>query len=264
MDLRELRGNSSRTFQWALASCLRSFGLVALMAFGQPAFCQQSEPGYGAWRASVKCGSVPVYSRMSTDSTVLKSLKNGDVVAIDLEIVGSDGAWSLVREQGLRIRLGFVRSECLEGEEPASLTSWQGQPTPAIVPSSPDSRTPPSTELPTTGPIIREEIDREVERAVTATLSRIFSANSVDQTTVPASPAFEDEGLFLPFLPFLPFDRTRFRTHNPLFLPGPRLFGIRSGRFLPFAGITPFSPVVSRPAASGFLRPHIGSASRGK
>jgi|SRR5215831_16423132 len=258
MDLRELRGNSSRTFQWALASCLRSFGLVALMAFDQPAFCQQSEAGYGAWRASVKCDSVPVYSRMSTNSTAVKSLKNGDVVAIDLEIVGSDGAWYLVREQGGRATLGYVKSECLEGEEPASLTSWQGQSTPAIVTSSPDSRTPPSTELPTTGPVTREEIDREVERAVTATLSRIFSAGGIDQATLPASPAFEDEGFFLPFLPF---DRTRIRTHSPLFLPGPRLSGIRSGRFLPFAGITP-SSVASRPVASGFLRPHFGSSGR--
>src|SRR5215470_2758489 len=108
---------------------LLSFILISPSALGQ-----QVNPSQAEWRATVKCDSLPVYSHMSTNSRIVKFLKSGSTVTIDLEIVGSDGAWSLVREQGQRVRLGYVQSECLDGERPISHATWQPPP-PAVRPS---------------------------------------------------------------------------------------------------------------------------------
>src|SRR5215813_9055909 len=87
------------------------------------AFGQNADDGKSGWQATISCDSVPVYSRMSIDSSKVKNLSKGESVTLDLEIIGADGAWGIVREPGKKIRLGYIRSECLEWKHPAFVTA---------------------------------------------------------------------------------------------------------------------------------------------
>jgi len=64
-----------------------SLVLGALVTLGRAADAPAST------RASVTAESVPVYSETSSDSTVLKHVSKGDVLAIDYTIVTSEGEW---------------------------------------------------------------------------------------------------------------------------------------------------------------------------
>src|SRR4030095_5879990 len=55
----------------------------------------------------------PVYSANSKRSKVLRSLRRGEKVPPDLEVIDSEGRWRLVRGSG-RGRPGFVREEQIE------------------------------------------------------------------------------------------------------------------------------------------------------
>jgi hypothetical protein len=56
-----------------------------------------------ATNATVMSESLPVYSRMSTSSTVVTSLKKGDKVTVTIEIKGTDLAWCSVRGVGVSL-----------------------------------------------------------------------------------------------------------------------------------------------------------------
>ncbi len=74
-----------------------------------------SEPEQNASTMNVKSDSTPVFQSNSTDSALVKSLNKGDEVRVELEIINSQGAWSLIRDAG---RSGFVPSEMLERKTP--------------------------------------------------------------------------------------------------------------------------------------------------
>jgi len=70
-----------------------------------------SEAEQNASTMNVKSDSTPVFQSNSADSALVKYLKKGDEVRVDLEIIDSQGSWSLIRGEG---RSGFVPSEMLE------------------------------------------------------------------------------------------------------------------------------------------------------
>lgn len=196
------------------------------------AFAQQPEPKPSNWRSTVACDSLVVYSQMSTQSRVVGHLKKGDQVNIDLEIIGSDGSWSIVTEPGKRRRLGHVQSDCLEREQFRPPVGWEAR-------SLPPSERRPMPEL-IQGPGItaqkgptKEEIEREVDRAVALRLNALMSETGTQQTATPAPPWFADGASFL-FVPgfsrpfnFFPHRPTHFpRSLVPHFTPSVQ---IRSG-----------------------------------
>jgi predicted aspartyl protease len=83
--------------------------------------CGAAEASSG--RAVIKSDAVPLHSEMSADSRVLKSLRKGDPVAVDVEIEGPEGAWCGIIEQGQTSVKGYVRCEDLE--RPQQKERWQ-------------------------------------------------------------------------------------------------------------------------------------------
>ncbi len=86
---------------------------AALGALGWPV-----AEGEAASQATVKGDPVAVYAQMSTTSKVLKSLRRGDKVTVDLAITGPHGSWCSISVGGQAIRSGFVLCEFLEEEQP--------------------------------------------------------------------------------------------------------------------------------------------------
>jgi len=59
-------------------------------------------------RAAVKIDSLEVHSKMSGNSKVLKSLKKGDIVKVEVEVEGSGGIWCGIAEGGQSDVTGYV------------------------------------------------------------------------------------------------------------------------------------------------------------
>ena len=72
-------------------------------------------------QAQVKADSAPVYSSNSSRSSIVRVLAKGEKVQTDLEVIDSEGRWSLVRTGDLR-RSGFVRSDSLDRAQIAART----------------------------------------------------------------------------------------------------------------------------------------------
>jgi len=246
MDLPQVHATSSPiSLRLVPLSFLLCLSWLATVAFGQ-----KVDHSDTTWRATVTCQDVPVFSQMSIESMIVKYLRDGDVVTIDLQIVGSDQPWSLVRQEGRRVRLGFVQSDCLEGAEPVSMSKWQSQSPGATVSSIPDSDLR-SREPQAASPLTREEIDQEVERAVTATLSRMLSGAGTDQRAGTADTAFENQQVL-----FVPFPTAG--IWDPFFLRRPGLRFNRFGRFVPLTEIGP-SFTSGHPPPGRFFVPHLGT-----
>ncbi len=107
-----------------VSACLFFFLLISV--FGCPPCHSQT---YSVDRAIVKSEILLVYLEMSTASTVVKSLKRGDVVTVDLEIQGTAGGWCRVREVGENMRLGYVLCKNLERPR---LPGYSVQPAPSL------------------------------------------------------------------------------------------------------------------------------------
>ena len=177
---------------------LISIFLLSSGVLPAPSLGQEPRRNQSGWRATVECDSLVVYSQMSTASRIVGHLKKGDLVGIDLEFIGSDGAWCSVAEPGKRVRLGFVESECLEREQTESFTRWQAQLTPAQTrtDTEPVRRAePPSQKQPA-----KEEIEQEVDRVLASRLNALLPANDYSQTVSREPLGFDDRTSFF-FLP---------------------------------------------------------------
>ncbi len=65
-------------------------------------------------QGTVNSESLKVFSRMDSASDVVKTLKKGDAVVIEMSIQGEDGAeWCSIREPEQKNRLGYVRCQFL-------------------------------------------------------------------------------------------------------------------------------------------------------
>jgi hypothetical protein len=90
-----------------------------------------------AAQATVKNESLPVYSKMESTSSVVKTLQRGAVVIIEMSIMGDGGQWCSIHEADQKAGLGYVRCEMLEREPaPAPVN-----PAPAGAAAAPASRT---------------------------------------------------------------------------------------------------------------------------
>jgi predicted aspartyl protease len=69
--------------------------------------------GKPAGRAVVSAEAVNVFSRMSADSKVLKTLRMGDVVTVEMEVEGADGAWCGIVESEQSAVSGYMQCKYL-------------------------------------------------------------------------------------------------------------------------------------------------------
>ena len=86
--------------------------ILLLFAFYPNALRSQQIPGSGL--AKVKAEILNVRSENFPTSDIVKILNKGDVVWIQLEIIGSGGRWCLISEETKKKSLGFVFCEDLE------------------------------------------------------------------------------------------------------------------------------------------------------
>jgi tetratricopeptide (TPR) repeat protein len=93
-------------------------------------FCLKAEGSEPAGRAIVKTDSLTVYSRMSTESSIVKTLNKGDVIAIEFEIEGPEGAWCSITEEDQTVSSGNVLCKYLERKEPPIRWERAGRPSP--------------------------------------------------------------------------------------------------------------------------------------
>ncbi len=67
-----------------------------------------------AGQARVRSETLTVYSEMKTNSHIVKSIKKGAEVAVELEMEGPDGAWCGIVERGNAAITGYVQCKHLE------------------------------------------------------------------------------------------------------------------------------------------------------
>jgi hypothetical protein len=84
-----------RTFIWL------PFVLIALVLL-------VSMTSAATGQATVQSESLSVFSRMDSTSGVVRTLKKGDVVVIEVSIQGEEGAWCAIREPAENKDLGYV------------------------------------------------------------------------------------------------------------------------------------------------------------
>ena len=98
-----------------------------------------SMSGVAAAQATVKSESLPVFSRMDSTSDVVKTLKKGDAVVIEMSIQGEDGArWCSIRETAQSKSLGYVRCQFLDRPPEPKAPA----PSAPSVPAQPAAQTP--------------------------------------------------------------------------------------------------------------------------
>jgi predicted aspartyl protease len=94
---------------------------MLLLCSIHPFCCGIPEAASGG--AVVRNDAVPLHSEMSTSSPVLRSLKKGDSVVVDIEIRDPEGAWCGIIEQGQTSIAGYVR--CKDLERPLRKELWR-------------------------------------------------------------------------------------------------------------------------------------------
>jgi tetratricopeptide (TPR) repeat protein len=90
---------------------------LALSRAGQVSRAQEAAP---AANATVKPGTLVVYSDMRTSSAAVTSLKKGDQVVVDFEFKTAAESWCQVKLPGARARLGYVPCAGLDRKQQAT------------------------------------------------------------------------------------------------------------------------------------------------
>jgi uncharacterized protein YgiM (DUF1202 family) len=65
-------------------------------------------------QATVKSDSLTVFSRTSSKSEIVKTLRKGDVVTVEFELEGTEGAWCGIIEERETSISGYVQCQYLE------------------------------------------------------------------------------------------------------------------------------------------------------
>ena len=90
---------------------------IAVYCITLGVFESGSEAEEVAGRATVKSDSLVVFSRMSSKSEIVKELKKGDSVTVELELEGAEGAWCGIMREGEPTISGYVQCQYLERVE---------------------------------------------------------------------------------------------------------------------------------------------------
>lgn len=87
-------------------------------------------------KATVRVDSLDLHDKASVDSRIVKTLSKGEAVSVSYELIGNEGAWCAVAEEGQSSVAGFVLCKHLEQQTSAQRYQHTGSqtvaPTPAI------------------------------------------------------------------------------------------------------------------------------------
>ena len=106
---------NTRMARWIRRKVIWIFMVICCLPVCAQAQGPESTEGFDT--ARIKTDKVPVHYKMSRNSPVVKTLKRGDSVAIELKIQDEEGEWCGIREEGQTGISGFVLCEYLEEEE---------------------------------------------------------------------------------------------------------------------------------------------------
>lgn len=183
-----------RTASCRFAALLLLFGVAMGSA---PAFADGDEQS--DWRATVKVDSLTMYANASTAGKAVKVLKKGDVVIINLEIVGEGGMWCGVTEAGQPDHFGYVQSAHLEREQGTDLASWKFLP----PPEPPEAEPAPDAEKPDSPkrrrvyiPIKKDEVQRDLGRFFASRFGRVLPVSAFGQTALHGRLGFDHRNAF--------------------------------------------------------------------
>jgi len=84
-------------------------------------------------KGTVKVESLAVYSKMSTESDVVRTLAQGTVVRILLTVTGDEGTWCGIANQDGSSRIGYVPCSGLDRPKDIPLAAAQGGSLPQIL-----------------------------------------------------------------------------------------------------------------------------------
>jgi hypothetical protein len=91
----------------------------------------------GTWaseQATVNSDALAVHSGNSSTSKIVKQLAKGDVVLVEMEVTGREGAWCNIREKDQTRSLGFVPCKELARQPRPQPPQWASVPQPESVP----------------------------------------------------------------------------------------------------------------------------------
>ncbi len=92
-------------------------GLAVWVAAGRPATAADGE-------SKVSVDSAEVHSQMSRTSPIVKTLKRGDAVVVELSLEGAGENWCSISEQATSRTLGYIPCAQIEMQKPDS-AAWQ-------------------------------------------------------------------------------------------------------------------------------------------
>jgi len=101
--------------------------LIPLLLLAPSPASPQDKPG------TVKADSLAVYSKMSTESDVVKTLAKGTVVRILFTATGEEGSWCSIASQDGSSRIGYVPCSGLDRPKDIPAMADQGGPLPEIL-----------------------------------------------------------------------------------------------------------------------------------
>ena len=101
--------------------------LIPLLLLAPSPASPQDKPG------TVKADSLAVYSKMSTDGDVVKTLAKGTVVRILFTATGEEGSWCSIASQDGSSRIGYVPCSGLDRPKDIPAMADQGGPLPEIL-----------------------------------------------------------------------------------------------------------------------------------
>ena len=100
---------------------ITAYLLVALCCiFG---FSELKAESKDVTQATVNSESLTVFSRASSKSEIVKTLRKGDVVNVEFELEGTDGSWCGIIEEGQTSISGYVQCQYLN-RQPQQKKSW--------------------------------------------------------------------------------------------------------------------------------------------
>src|SRR5262249_43936727 len=82
----------------------------------------QSQAGQDSFQATVKSDWAAVYAMNASDSAILRLLRRGDKVEINLEVIDTEGEWVLIKEVRENTS-GYMRRQELETKRRTRLSN---------------------------------------------------------------------------------------------------------------------------------------------
>jgi len=86
-------------------------------------------------KATVRIDSLDLHAKASVDSRIVKTISKGEAVSVSYELIGNEGTWCAVAEEGQSSVAGYVLCKHLEREASVQKYQYSGLRTVAATPA---------------------------------------------------------------------------------------------------------------------------------